>query len=540
MIDDHIDRILRLADRVGSLGTVRALPTDLPTPDSALRREQLTRLAASGMTVLTNDGLLPLGDQTVALIGRHGIETTTMGGGSAQVNPPYQISVAEGLAAKLGDRLTVVDGVEVRSRPAPATGKVLTQPESGEPGLLVEIYAADGTVLSSQAAATAHALVGFDDDFAQPATHVAFRARTSLRGPVEIGAVGAGTWTLALGDRSESFELGNVGGIGAVMLAPPAEANVFDVSDTSDEIVATVRLETADDPANPLAGVGMFSLTVRPVPAPRDEVLAAAAQAAAAAEVAVVVVGLTEEQETEAVDKSTIALPGDQDALVTAVAAAAKRTVVVVNSATPVLMPWADDVDAILWAGLPGQEGGHAVAAALLGEIEPAGRLVTTFPVADGAAPAWEVVPTAGALSYSEGTAIGYRGHFAGLAPEPAFWLGHGLGYSTWSYDDATLVSGSGADSPTVQVTLTNTGPRDSRELVQVYLQPADDDQPVRLVGWATVDVPAGSRTEVQVSTDAKLWRRWDTSASTWGTPLTGGVLLVARGLGDIRQRLIL
>ncbi len=109
-----------------------------------------------------------------------------------------------------------------------------------------------------------------------------------------------------------------------------------------------------------------------------------------------VVVGLTEEQETEAVDKTTLRLPGAQDALVAAVAAAARRTVVVVNAATPVLMPWLAEVDAVLWAGLPGQEAGHAVAAALLGDIEPAGRLVTTFPAADGAAPAWSVTPVDG------------------------------------------------------------------------------------------------------------------------------------------------
>ena len=156
--------------------------------------------------------------------------------------------------------------------------------------------------------------------------------------------------------------------------------------------------------------------------------------------------GLTEEQETEAVDKSTMALPGEQDALVSAVAAAARRTVVVVNAATPVLMPWADEVDAIVWAGLPGQEAGHAIAAALLGTIEPAGRLVTSFPAADGAAPAWDVVPTAGALSYDEGTFIGYRGHYAGLADPPAFWFGHGLGYSTWSYGEPDLIDG--AESP--------------------------------------------------------------------------------------------
>ena len=109
------------------------------------------------------------------------------------------------------------------------------------------------------------------------------------------------------------------------------------------------------------------------------------------------------------------------------------------NAATPVLMPWADQVDAVLVAGLPGQEGGHAVADALLGLREPSGRLVTTWPVADGGTPAWSVTPVDGALPYDEGTFVGYRGHAAKRAPEPRFWFGHGLGYGTWDYLDARV-----------------------------------------------------------------------------------------------------
>jgi beta-glucosidase len=59
---------------------------------------------------------------------------------------------------------------------------------------------------------------------------------------------------------------------------------------------------------------------------------------------------------------------------------------------------------------------------------------VATFPVADGATPAWPVTPVGGTVEYREGTFIGYRGHAAGHAPAPAFWFGHGLGYSTWEY----------------------------------------------------------------------------------------------------------
>jgi beta-glucosidase len=285
--------------------------------------------------------------------------------------------------------------------------------------------------------------------------------------------------------------------------------------------------------------MGVKSLVAGPVPPPAAQVIDTAVSAARDADVAEVVVGLTPEQETEGTDKSTLALPGDQDAMVSSVAAVATRTVVVVNAATPVLMPWAGEVDAIIVVGLPGQEGGHAVADALLGVREPAGRLVTSWPAGDGAAPAWDVVPTDLQLDYTDGTFVGYRGFHAGHADAPAYWLGAGEGYGSWAYEAAELVgASSGEGAPTVAVTVRNTSERDSRELVQVYFQPTESDQPVRLVGWATVEVASGASAAVEVATDARLWRRWDTEAGGWGTPLSGGELLVARGLGDIRATL--
>jgi beta-glucosidase len=286
-----------------------------------------------------------------------------------------------------------------------------------------------------------------------------------------------------------------------------------------------------------LAGVGLFGLIARP--APRDDavVIADAARAAAEADVAVLVVGLTEEQETESVDKQTLHLPGAQDELVRAVTAAARKAVVVVNAATPVIMPWVEDVDAVLWAGLPGQEGGHAVAAALMGDIEPAGRLVTTFPVEDGATPAWSVTPMNGEVRYGEGPFIGYRGHFAGRAPTPAFWFGEGLGYSSWEYSNPVLEPGDGA--PVVSVTVTNTGSRQSREVVQVYFRPASADQPVRLVGWTHLTVAAGESVRAKIRTEHWMWRRWDAATNEWASiDVAGGQLLLARGLGDIRATL--
>jgi beta-glucosidase len=532
VVDDHLRRLLHLATRVGVLGEPREYPAELPAPDSAVRREQLTRLAARGMTVLRNEGVLPLSRTgTVALIGRHAIETIDMGGGSAQVNPAYQVSVAEGLTALLGDRVSVTVGVPVRSRPAPQHG-LLAAPDSGPPGVHITLLDADGAVIEERHSPNGSTLVGFDDDLDATVATVRLAARLTTGGTVEVSGLGAGDWTLRAGDTTVAYPLRvATPGIGAEILAPPTRTDVLDLAGDS-VLEATVQLLAAE-PGSPLAGVGLFGLVARTAARPAGEIIAAAARAAAGADVAVVVVGLTEEEETEAVDKSTLRLPGEQDALVTAVAAAARRTVVVVNAATPVLMPWLAQVDAVLWAGLPGQEGGHAVAAALLGDIEPAGRLVTTFPAADGATPAWSVTPVDGRIEYTEKTFIGYRGHYAGRAPEPVFWLGHGLGYGSWRYEDARLVPGAG--SPTVEVTLTNTGTRTSREVVQVYLRPESADQPVRLVGWQSVEVPAGGTAPVTVPTDARMWRRWDTEGQRWGSLPAGGDLLIARGLGDVR-----
>lgn len=197
-------------------------------------------------------------------------------------------------------------------------------------------------------------------------------------------------------------------------------------------------------------------------------------------------------------------------------------------------MPWLKDVEAVLVAGIPGQEGGHAVAAALTNDIEPSGRLVTSFPVEDGAAPAWKVTPTDGVLAYDEGTYVGYRGHAAGLAKEPAFWFGHGLGYGEWDYGPTKLTG-----RRTVSVDITNTSSTASREVVQVYFDPMCEAQPVRLAGWSAVRVEPGKTVTVHVECDKRMWRTWDATNSSW-QELSGGALLVARGLGDVRQRIVL
>jgi len=260
----------------------------------------------------------------------------------------------------------------------------------------------------------------------------------------------------------------------------------------------------------------MFQLNAaRPISG--EEELERAVALAAKADVAIVVVGTTEEVESEGFDRDSLALPGAQDELVRRVAAANPRTVVVVNAGAPVLLPWAEQVPAVLLSWFPGQEFGNALADVLLGDAEPGGRLPTTWPATDEGLPSTQ--PVDGALTYDEGLFIGYRGYDRdGRAPRYPF--GHGLGYTSWSYLDIEAGNAvSPGEDTSVQVRVRNTGDRPGREVVQLYLSRPESSvtRPARwLGGFATLDAPAGAETTAQVHIPAQAFAHWDTATSAW------------------------
>ncbi|NAZ81325.1 family 3 glycosyl hydrolase [Kineococcus sp. R8] len=533
VVDDHVTRVLRLASRVGAWhptpGAARVAAGDVEGPASPARREQLRAAAAAGATVLTGsavvgpaDAFTP--DAPLVLVGRHAVRTTLQGGGSAQVWPPHRVDVEDGLRAALADgALVVVDGVEVRERAEAAGADVLRDPETGAPGLRATSFGADGSELASEVLADPRVVLGFGPGPHSGARWLELAATVHVDDAhgVEVGVIGAGRWTLTHQGTEHTAEVVlPTDDPGAGILTPPSWSTA--VAGQGDATLVARVEPTGTSPC-------LYALVARPAPRRTADVVAEAVEQARGRR-AVVVVGLTDEQETEAADKTTLALPGDQDELVRAVAAVAASTTVVVNAATPVLLPWLDDVAGVVVVGLPGQEGGDAVADVLLGVREATGRLVTTWPARDGAGPAWETVPTGGRLVYAEGTAVGYRGWY-GAAEPPAFWLGHGLGWSTWAYESAR-VEPDGA----VAVRVRNTGARTAREVVQVYLDPVG--APVRLVGWAVAaDVAPGEHRDVVVRPDPRVLRTWDTAAGRWRPLPAGGELLVARGLGDVRLR---
>jgi beta-glucosidase len=253
---------------------------------------------------------------------------------------------------------------------------------------------------------------------------------------------------------------------------------------------------------------------------------AAAAAAAANADVALV---FGTQWQTEGGDLPTLGLPDgtadpanqshDQNALISAVAAQAKKTVVVLQSGTAVTMPWLSQVHAVLAAWYPGVQGGPAIADVLFGDVNPSGKLPLTFPKSEADLPQKAISATDLHVPYSEGLAMGYR-WYDSRSITPLFPFGHGLSYTSFAYS-GVKTSTQADGSVTVRFTLSNTGRRDGAEVAQVYagLPGNLGDPPRRLVAWQKVQLAAGASTQLSLTIAPQRLSIWDTAQHAWRLP---------------------
>ncbi len=252
----------------------------------------------------------------------------------------------------------------------------------------------------------------------------------------------------------------------------------------------------------------------------------AAAEAARAADIAIV---FATHWQTEAQDAPSIGLPDNQDAVIDAVAAANRKTVVVLETGGPVLMPWVARVPAIVEAWYPGQRGGEAIARVLFGDVDASGRLPITFPRTIAQLPRPRPVESpngstkndasanAGAgdaaalpaypVTYQEGADVGYR-WYAARKDTPLFPFGYGLSYTKARIGKARFAGGTTA-SATFEVT--NTGARTGTVVPQLYATLPGGGAP-RLVGWARRSLKAGETASVTIAADPRILARWESA----------------------------
>lgn len=243
----------------------------------------------------------------------------------------------------------------------------------------------------------------------------------------------------------------------------------------------------------------------------------AAAQLAARSSVAVV---FANDTEAEGSDRPNLSLPDKQDDLISAVAAANPRTIVVLNTGGPVLMPWLDKVSGVLEAWYPGQTDGIAAAALLFGDVDPSGKLPVTFPASPSQTPTTPLsrhTAPNNTIVYGEGLQMGYRWYDAHHV-DPLYPFGYGLSYTTFRASGLT-VAPNASSGAIVSADVTNTGHRTGRATLQVYVgqPPAAAEPPRQLAAFAkTADLGPGATTNVRLAVPAKAFEHWDTTRREW------------------------
>lgn len=531
-VADAARRLLRLLVRTGMFED----PT-IPAERAVNRPEHRAlarRAAAEGIVLLKNDGVLPLDADRltkVAVIGPNAREARIMGGGSAQVNAHYRVSPLEGITAQLGER------VELGYAQGCANHRLL--PKLRADGLTIDYFNAPDLSGAPAVSAPASAeLLWFE-----PVAGVdmkGFSAR--MRGTLTPEASGAHRFSLVSAGFSRLFVDGEL----VVENWDARRPGELYFGFGSLEAFGTALLEAgrayeltveyARGDAAQFVGLRVGHL------APADDPIAEAVALAAASDVAIVCVGLTEEWESEGYDRQHMDLVGRQNELVARVAAANPRTVVVLQTGSPVTMPWLANVAAVLQAWYPGQECGNAVADVLTGAVNPSGRLPQTFPARLEDHPAIFNYPgEGGRVRYGEGIFVGYRA-YERRKLAPLFPFGHGRSYTSFAYGElaASPESTDLAEPVRVAVEVRNTGERAGREVVQLYVRDvaASVARPEKeLKAFANVELAPGERKRVELELGWRAFAFFDDSRGAWVVEAGEFELLVGGSSAEIAAR---
>jgi beta-glucosidase len=244
-------------------------------------------------------------------------------------------------------------------------------------------------------------------------------------------------------------------------------------------------------------------------------------------------------------DLTGLSLHNNGDALVTAVAGAAKKTVVVLQTGSAVEMPWLKQVGAVVETWYPGEQMGTALANILFGKVNPSGKLTMTFPktladvptntaqqypgvFADGSTTRPTGSTEIRQVNYTEELKVGYR-WYASRGIDPLFEFGHGLSYTTYRYSNlkvTPLINARGSRDVRIRFQVTNTGKVTGTETAQAYVTlPAKAKEPAkRLLAWEKVTLKPGQRKTVEITLTAKeladqhLLQYFDSGAGAWKT----------------------
>lgn len=543
LVEDAARRMLSLMFRAGVMEDVELPKGSGDTPaHRALARE----VANEAMVLLKNEAnRLPFDRAQVkklAVIGLNAVSVVS-GGGSSRVDPHHWATPMEGLRAKLCNDMEIFyePGYDNRSNPRTVEKERFTHPDGQTQGLQAELF--NNLDLSGQPAVTR-----VDTQIENwwggggPATGVIDPKHFSIRW--------TGSFTPTESGETH-FYLRNTGTARVWLDGELVMDNDVGLRTSSnidaESMVAKAALklekgrayafkaEYVSGERNPFA---LVHFSYKPALGVEGDLLERAVSLARDCDAAIIVAGLSDTFESEGYDRPDMALPGDQDALIRAVAKANPNTAVVVNAGAPVAMDWTEAVDAVLLAYYPGQEGGHALADILFGDVNPSGKLTVTFPKRLEDNPAYINYPGVRDVHYGERIFVGYR-YYEKKDVQPLFPFGHGLSYTRFAYSGLAWPEevGAGQDFE-VSLTVENTGEVPGHEVVQLYIRDVESAlmRPVKeLKGFEKVYLAPGEKTKVAFKLTPRDLSYYDPHLPGWVAEPGEFEVLVGASSQDIR-----
>ena len=533
VVNDRARAVLNLVNRCTESKVPSGAPEGkLDTPATA---EQLRKIATESIVLLKNDQkILPLhkGKSTL-LVGPHATNAIFSGGGSSALTPYTAVSPHTGIKNILPSTtpLHTVLGTYTHKE-LPLLGPYLTS-DDGVAGFDFRVYASPPGTPNRELAehirlTDSHMLL---QDFSSPriTSPLWYATMTGSFVPEESGRYDFGLCVYGTANLYVDDELL----IDNTTYQRPGTA--FYGTGTVEEISSVhmqagrkykVRVQFASAPTNTLNGGGVVRFgggglrvgVARQIDA--DDEIGKAIAAAKEAEQVVIITALGPDWEGEGHDRENMKLPGRMDELIYAVASTNQNTTVVLQTGMPIEMPWADSVNSIVQAWYLGNEAGNAIADVLFGNESPSGKLSVSFPRALQDNPAYLNYRCEGGRTlYGEDVYVGYRWYDA-VQREALFPFGHGLGYSTFTLSDLKVIK-NGKDEVVISVLLANLGHVPAKEVLQVYVTPADQSAvrrpPKELQGFTKEHFEVGEKRTVSVKVHSKYAAGyWDESREMW------------------------
>ncbi|KAJ5633361.1 hypothetical protein N7490_009700 [Penicillium lividum] len=537
-INDRVRSVLELVKRTSSSGIPEnavEIPRNLPEDRALLRRA-----AAESIVLLkNNDQVLPL-DSTkrTLVIGPNANIATYCGGGSAALPGYYAITPLEGIKSSCTGGVFFSQGV-YGHKELPLLGDQL-KTEDGRPGYIFRVFTEPSSNKSRKAVDTLHmkSSSAFLMDYKHPEVHsdLYYVTMEGIFEPIEsgiydFGLTVAGTGELFIdGEKVVDNKNNQRQGTSFFGIGTPEEcgSKYLEANKRYNILVDYGTAPTSNLKLHGVVSFGPGGLRVggcKRIDA--EHAIQEAVDLVAKFDQVVVCVGLSGEWESEGFDRPHMDLPPMSDQLVQRILAVQPNAAVVVQSGTPVAMPWARDVKALLYAWYGGNETGNGIADVIFGNVNPSGKLPLSFPEFIEQNPAYlSYRSEAGRVLYSEDIYVGYR-YYEKVKVKPLFPFGYGLSYTEFR------VSGLGISQPLkahdnikeevleVSVTVENIGPCSGAETVQVYISPpveASISRPVReLKGFKKVKLQQGQRERVLIVIPMTLATSfWDERLSSW------------------------